>query len=372
MRVQWAIGEWGEACGPKPSAKGESGGFVSVEQTGGELSITGNARPFSTSNCWERYPGLSRVSHSGGVRSWRSVCKTAKTDSRQATVITTVTASDTTIRFDETGQYGYVIHGQDCAASSRRTRTYRLVERQSTEVIASADIKNDSALQAVTQLPRGAQVRCAKVGPVASLEVSPQSGWLHPGRTLDFRAVARDAAGCVVGRPNLTWRVEGNWPSAELSPAGVLTVAESTPHGELPIVVEAGKVRQTLSVQIVSEERYEALLAAPPSPALLEANGSEAVAAAVDSTPAVAEDRATRRKYWFAAIVALTAGVLGALGAIVMRQAKRMTRAPKVIPTTPSNDREPAVRKICPTCGSMYGSESEFCGKDGSFLVRAN
>jgi hypothetical protein len=31
-----------------------------------------------------------------------------------------------------------------------------------------------------------------------------------------------------------------------------------------------------------------------------------------------------------------------------------------------------ASNKICPTCGSMYGTEAGFCGNDGTFLVRAN
>src|SRR5262245_2247728 len=60
----WAIGDWGEACGPKPRGQGGGGGAVQVKEMGGELSISGAGRGWSTGECWEQMPGLSRTSHS--------------------------------------------------------------------------------------------------------------------------------------------------------------------------------------------------------------------------------------------------------------------------------------------------------------------
>src|SRR5690606_36561188 len=97
---------------------------------GSELSISGLGREWSTTQCWEQYPGLARRSHSAGTRGWRNVCKTADSDPRQATVVTTLSATDTTMSFDETAQYQFVIQGQNCTASARRTRSFRLLQRE--------------------------------------------------------------------------------------------------------------------------------------------------------------------------------------------------------------------------------------------------
>src|SRR5690606_23323117 len=94
MSVQWRIGQWGSQCGPKPGGGGSASGSVSIKQTGSELTIHGGTRTYQTTQCWEQFPGLSPRSHSGGKRGWRTTCKTAASDPRQATVITTLSATD--------------------------------------------------------------------------------------------------------------------------------------------------------------------------------------------------------------------------------------------------------------------------------------
>ncbi len=115
---------------PAPSGGGEAGGSVTIAQNGSELTIVGAGRSYSTGECWERYPGMQRISHSASARSFQNVCKTSAGDPRQAKLVTTISATDNRINFDETGQYQFVIEGQNCTASVRRTRSYALVLRQ--------------------------------------------------------------------------------------------------------------------------------------------------------------------------------------------------------------------------------------------------
>src|SRR4051794_20747312 len=66
MRADWALGQWGGACGPAPSGTGAPGGVVTVTQQGSELVLNGTGRSYSTATCWEQFPGLVVMSHSSG------------------------------------------------------------------------------------------------------------------------------------------------------------------------------------------------------------------------------------------------------------------------------------------------------------------
>ena len=45
---RWSIGDWGEACGPRPAPQGAPGGVVTVKDSGGELTISGAGRTWRT------------------------------------------------------------------------------------------------------------------------------------------------------------------------------------------------------------------------------------------------------------------------------------------------------------------------------------
>src|SRR6187402_2938489 len=73
LTVSWQLGDWGKACGPTPSGGGEAGGSVTITQNGSELTIVGAGRTYTTGECWERYPGIQRISHSASARSFQNV-----------------------------------------------------------------------------------------------------------------------------------------------------------------------------------------------------------------------------------------------------------------------------------------------------------
>jgi hypothetical protein len=120
MTVRWVVGSWGEACGPRPSGGGDQGGPVTIEERGGELVFSGEGGSFTTEQCWQMHPGVTRASHSASSGSWKSTCRSAPSDPRQEVLQTTISVAGDTITLSESGQYQFVVQGQTCAATWRR------------------------------------------------------------------------------------------------------------------------------------------------------------------------------------------------------------------------------------------------------------
>jgi len=378
MRSDWVIGEWGKACGPAPSGGGAPGGSVTITSTGNELRLSGAGRDFSTTECWEQFPGLSRVSHTGGLRGWRSTCKTKSTDPRQATIVTTLSATDNGISFDETGQYQFIITGQNCTASVRRTRQLTLVQRDG----ESAPIASSAPIPAAPEPPTVATPPakiCTDPGPPARLEVRPRRKLLRPGESFEFHASVLDGAGCALSL-SPAWKVLGEHATLELTAPGRVHIAENA--GESTVELQATLAGRSASVvvEIASRERYEALLAQDGLNAAGES--SEAAVARIASTAigggsGVTHDDSQRRRLLFVGVVGSAALVLGLLGFVLVQHSRRKPLAPE--PRTPRlrlasamtpNDLPP-LGKICPTCREEYGPEAAFCPNDGNRLVAA-
>jgi hypothetical protein len=344
---------------------------VNVIATGSELTFAFPGHSYSTNTCWEQFPGLGVTSHSGGKRAWRTTCKTKAGDPRQATVVTSVNASDSQIQFDETGQYQFVIQGQNCTASVRRTRTLTLVQREGDPAPAAAA---PAASASAAPAPKPARsARCTTTGLPERLEVRPSRKLMRPGEEFAFRAAVVDAAGCPLPlQPR--WNVLGTVPGLELSGNGKVSLAESIKEAPIRVRATLGDRSVDVEVEVVSRERYEALLQQGTFNA--EGESSEAAIARIASSSigarsSVARDEARGKRVAFVAIVgglSLTLGVVGLL--IVLhgrRAAQRAARKPRAS-TLPSA--VPARSgKVCPTCRGEYPAEAEFCPADGNRLV---
>jgi len=246
LRSDWNIGDWGAACGPQPSGGNEAGGSVTITVQGSELVINGLGRSYATTQCWEQYPGLARVSHSSGTSSWRTTCKTSSGDARQATVVTQLSASGSRISFDETGQYQFLIKGQNCTASVRRTRSFSRAE--------AAAAPSSAAAEKPKRAPR-----CERVGLPERLEVRPSRKLMRPGESFTFRSNVVDKAGCSVGVAPV-FRVQSGGGHVELTSVGKITVAEDAPESEVRLQASVGDRALGVVVEIVSRDRYDALL----------------------------------------------------------------------------------------------------------------
>jgi len=372
MHVQWNIGEWGAACGPRPSGGGSGAGTVTVKQVGSELSISGLGREWSTTQCWEQYPGLARRSHSAGTRGWRNVCKTADSDPRQATVVTTLSATDTTMSFDETAEYQFVIQGQNCTASARRTRSFRLLQREG-EPPRTEDVKpgepSSAAGSEVSGPSRAAPKssgRCAEKGAPARLEVSPARKLMRAGDSFQFRVSVVDQKGCTLAhKPD--WSIIKGAEVVTLSGNGKVDVRPDAGEAEVTLSAQVRGESVNVVIEVVPRDRYEALLEQRGFNA--EGESGEAARATIASgsigAKSVVSQAGSDRRTTFVAVTGALALVVGVIGLFLIQRRRRQHGQPKpaeVLPTT-------GLSKRCPTCGREYSGDEQFCTEDASPLV---
>ena len=343
LAERWNIGQWGSACGPRPVSRDMPGGQATVVEEGAELVISSADRTFRTAACYETMPGLVQSSHSVTQRSWQTRCVSAPGDPRQTTLVTNLTATDTTMSLDETGAYQFRVSGQNCTASARRSRSYRLVLRQgetppATEPPAVTPEPTATAAPTTPAPPLtapGAAApvptpfsrpstagKCAEPGEPARLEVTPVRKLLRPGDRFTFRTHAFDASGCAVP-PRASWAVATAGAKVTVSPGGMVTVAEDAEDGIVEMAVSfAGKAAK-VRVEIATPARYEALLSAS---SVNDAGESDEPAATIvasgslGANSAVAQDGARARKTTFVVIIGTLALGLAALGFLLMRR----------------------------------------------------
>ncbi len=367
LTVNWQLGDWGKACGPAPGGGGEGGGAVTISQNGNELTMAGAGRTYSTTECWEHFPGMQRISHSASARSFNNVCKSSAGDPRQTKLVTTLSATDNRINFDETGQYQFVIEGQNCTASVRRTRSYSLVLRQGDTAPAPSAVKVQSK-----PAPRPAR-ECDSAGLPERLEVRPSRKLMRPGESFEFRTSVVDARGCPLP-VTPTWRVISGANSLSVTAPGNVTANPNASESEAALEVTLGDRSVRVDVEIASKERYEALLQAQGLDASGESKEAAVLRVASESMGArevVARDDAPSKTRWFVGIAGACALVLGCLGVLLVRRGRRASEEP--LADLPSRPRVALVGagggKACPTCREEFPSEAEFCPNDGNRLV---
>jgi hypothetical protein len=362
------VGDWGAACGPRPSGGGAAGGTVTVSVVGNELAIAFPGRSYNTGECWEQFPGLSRQSHTAGSRAWRTTCKTGAGDSRQASLVTTIAATDTQIHFDETGQYQFLIQGQNCTASVRRTRTLTLVHRDGDPEPAASAPPSTPALKKPAK-----EARCAVTGLPERLEVRPSRKLMRPGEEFEFRAAVVDAAGCVLPIAP-TWQKLNGGSALQLSGQGKVSIAESAAEGQAKLQATVGDRSVLVEVEIVSRERYDALLHQGNFNAEGESSDAAMARIATSSIGAragVARDEARGKRVAFIAVIGGLSLALGVLGLLIVRRSRRAATPARpsvsLVPTPNAGANRSG--KVCPTCREEYPSEAEFCAADGNRLV---
>jgi hypothetical protein len=400
MTVRWVIGSWGEACGPRPSGGGDAGGDVTIEERGGELVIQAPGGAFSSTQCWQMHPGLEPTTHSAKPGVWKTTCRTGGSDARQEILQTTLSLSGDVLSLQESGQYQFVVQGQTCAASSGRWRSYRRGAPA-----APPPVEAPVPVQAppVAKAP-SAPSPCATPGAPARLEVRPSRKLMRAGETFHFRSSVFDAQGCSLGTP-VTWTVSSEDGTASID-AGRLTLAAGVPDGELRVTASVADQSVRVSVEVVSDDRYAALLASGEFNA--DGASSEAASATITSgslgarAGAASTGPSSERKWTFVGVVSAIALLFAVLGAWLLRRAQRSARRPAALgrtlpdtgtavfpggaelgeaprrldrtrlePVAPPPAAKPAT--VCPLCGTMYDTRGiRVCPKDGAQLLPIN
>jgi len=381
LTTAWSVGDWGDACGPRPSGSSERGGSVSIQQVGADLVVNGLGRSYNTTSCWEPLPGLLRTSHSAGARTWRTTCKSPAGDPRQSNLVTSITAlDDNTLVFDETGQYQFVIKGQNCTASARRSRSFRRVIAGATSpegvaTTAPTTSAAPAALPTAAEPSEGTKAStpaCASPGPPARIEVRPSHKLMRPGETFGFGAAVVDARGCALGLVP-AFRLEGGPAGVSVTGAGKVSVTEGSEEGEVEVVAAVGARSVRAQLTIVSRERFDAMLAQggfDPSGASPDAAVARFESGSVGSHGTVLEDDSGRKRALFVGIVGATALALGVVGLLLVGRSRRRAAAAKTdVRITTSAVPTPRPPAVCPTCRDEYPPDAQFCPKDGNRLV---
>ena len=382
MIVQWNIESWGEACGPRPRGGTEPGGSVQIDKTGNELLWRGLSRSYSTSQCWERLPGIARVSHSASKTRWVNVCKKPANDPRKAQLRTVVTAQENRILFDETGQFSFYVKDAKCAANSRRTRTLRRVVATNTAAKAKgqgnaiSDDKNSGA-----RVPAGFDRRKATVverstkscrprGAASTLEILSQREFVQAGDDLQLTAIVKDRNGCSFRDSKIQWSIDGEVDRIEVLPNGRLNTVETSPSRTVEVRAESGGLSTTLPIRVASRSEYAAIFSADASDRSWPKIGDLAPGGAAHIQPEQtievhAEGSASSRKRTFLLLLLGTVLALAGFGVWLLRtsRAKGLERAPMTITVLDTR-----TETKCPTCGEMYPAGTRFCGTDGTRL----
>ncbi len=379
---RWAIGDWGEACGPRPAPRGAPGGSVVVTESGGELQFSGGGYP-RTSGCFEMGGGIAVTSHSASPRFWRTRCGTPAGDVRKATVVTTLSATDTSISFDETGEYQFTFKDQNCTASVRRSRSYTLVRRAGDEAPPPASSAPPPPATTIApdppkrDEPGDRDAACVVTGEASRIEVRPSRKVLKPGESLALRVVVLDAAGC---RVPLAPSFSSASDKVTVSPAGLVTVAKDAPEGETTVQATVSGRSAKVVVEVLSPERYEKLL----STGGLSAVEDQAAAVAIVATSglggraAEAKDGGGTRRIVFLSIVGLVVVALVIAGVVLLRRQRPETEEVEEVVQGPARStvvrrkrlvpKAPTQGLVCKTCGGTYPPGSVYCPKDGSRL----
>jgi hypothetical protein len=384
LTTSWSIGDWGDACGPKPTGTLERGGTVTIQLVGGDLVVSGLGRPYDTSSCWEPLPGLLRTSHSTGARTWRTTCKSPAGDPRQSSLVTSITAiDDDTLAFDETGQYQFVIKGQNCTASTRRTRAFRRIVAGAPAATSVPSATQTEAPPPPTPIPvasaappeeslKAVNAPCRSPGPPARIELRPSHKLMRPGESFAFGAQVVDARGCKLGIAP-AFRLEPASDGVSITANGKVTVNDGAPDGEAEVVAAVGTRSVRAALTVVSRERFDSMLAQggfDPSGASKDAAVARLESAGIGSRGTVLKDDSGRKRAIFVGVVGATALALGIVGLVLVGRSRRRSAAGKPEARTVSGPTvAPRPPTVCPTCRDEYPPEAQFCPKDGNRVV---
>lgn len=376
LTASWNVGDWGAACGPKPSGGGEPGGTATIAENGNELVISGVGRTYRTTECWEQFPGLSRTGHTAATRSWRTSCKSPAKDPRQAKIVTSVTATDDQVIFDETGAYQFVIQGQNCTASVRRSRFFRRIKASAPASTSTSTAATSTA--APTAAATAKAPSCGTLGPPSRIELRPSRKLIRPGESFTFRAAVVDAKGCALGIVP-AFRLPEDAVGVTLSGSGTVTVAKDAPEADVKLTAALGARAVESVLQVVSGDRFDALLAGggfDETGASADAAVTRLESGSIGARSTVIEDDSGRRRILFVGVVGGAALLLGVLGLFLVRRSRRaplsVRSAPRAAsaPTMAAAPAPVAPRgTYCPTCREEYSPESQFCPTDGNRLV---
>lgn len=364
-RVEAQVGEWPEACGPRPaSVVLRAEGVVEIAESNGQLEIRGT-RTRRTDRCWSENRNVQKVAASAQGGAWRVVCRTPPAEPRAETSTVTITRLDASISAREETNYDWNVDGNRCRGTLTTTRKYTLLA-PSAPVDPAASSRDEPA----------APTRCEITGPAATLRLVPASVEVAPGGRACVQARVVDANGCPVRDatppafslekpPGRSGRLEGT----------CFFAAESTAEAEgtFRVVAAAGPLRAQATVLVKSQDFSDIRAVRTPSAhddsndQGAESSGGAGLRAS-SPTP-----RASNRGLAVGLGLGVLALIVAALFALRKKRPPVSTTFDDVGAWGPSPAASPLAptteSKICPTCRLGHAGSANVCVRDGTPLV---
>lgn len=403
LRVRVSVEQWGDDCGPRPPGEStEPGGTVQIHRDGEHLVLSG-AVSGRTDRCWTRNHAVTPRSTNHGDGEWRTVCRTPENDPRaeRGTYTWRVREGDTLV-FEEESRYDWRLKDSRCTATRTAGRTLSRPPRQRG---SPADAATTDAGDRIAKL--------CEPGPPARIRIRPRRATVVPGERLCFRTRVVDLQGCRVRDVDLQWQLRptGQGGSAALrgrcfrveSQAGAgRTFRVVARHDQLRatarVAVEAGDLSSLIAVASSDDERADRAGAADAGrPEADHVTGVQARAerGAGDGGPSS----------WHllgAGAAALALAGLGAVLGLAIRRRRTVAGARSTDPglapdraaspstlypsgserasgaAAPPRDSDGAAPgpaeapvRMCPLCGTEFGTGTAFCPHDGTAVVDA-
>jgi len=198
---------------------------------------------------------------------------------------------------------------------------------------------------------------------------------MRPGESFTFRAAVVDRAGCPL-HVVPTWRVVSTTKSIGLPAPGKVTVAPDAEEGDVRLQASVGDRAVAVVVQVVSGERYDALLSQGTFTA--EGESTEAAIArmateSIGARSSVLREEARDRKTTFIAVIGGLAVAFGLVGLFFLRRSRHQRTASSKAPVRPAQGPTGTLLlrtgRLCPTCREEFPADAEFCAFDGNRLV---
>ncbi len=412
-----AFKTWVKECGPQPTGRTLAGGPYTISLSGDELVFSG-ANPFRTDQCLDTTMG-SRVAHSANPTTgvWSTRCETPKDDPRMTQISTSVKATgDSKISVYEKATYSWTWASGTCAADVVRTWNFtnpRAAAAASSSAAPSATASATPPVPtataptatAVTRAPTATAptTDCSAPGAAARLEVRPKRKVMRPGETFDFKARILDDAGCEVAE-KAKFSIAPDAPAAAkgltIDASGRVKTSDTTEPVALTLVVDGASQQAKVQLEVVSSDRYLDVLTKEG----LDQSGADDQAVSVvvsggggGGGATVVDPRAqqdAKRKRIALLAIAGGAAALVALGALVLlrrskakdersdaekrrvredaeREHARAKAAHEATVAAAQAALAQGTAKRCPTCGTIFPPDAEFCPLDGARLVAA-
>jgi hypothetical protein len=257
LSESFAVESWKDSCGPAPKSSSQGGGeTVTIAKQGDELVISGGGRTYSTAQCYDAMPTLTRESHAAGTTAWRTRCKTPTGDPRRASVQTQIIATETGLSLSETARYEVTVEEGTCVAVATRSRNWtRIVEAPAAQPTASA-----APAPSATSLPSTEPVAPCVPGEPARITIRPSKKAIKPGDSFTYSVLVADEALCPITSQNVLWTISPETTVTVDAKTGRVTVPRDAGPGAYTVTAAAFGKRVQATLDVVENANYERFL----------------------------------------------------------------------------------------------------------------